>query len=155
MEELIKMNGFKSETVCRECGGKCCKSAPGSAFPSDFKEPLRESIIERINTRLWCFDYWEGDLSDKDLKGVDPYYIRPVVKGYEGQVVHAGWGGECCFLSKVGCLLSFDDRPHNCRMLEGLSGDGCKSHDGSKHGGAVAWLPHQTLLNEIIDSINL
>lgn len=83
------------------------------------------------------------------------YYIRPKIKGYENNVFHPTWGGECSFLTPTGCKHKFTQRPAECQALipnEAEPGR-CGKHTGStdkysKRNTAIAWIDYQDILAE-------
>jgi Fe-S-cluster containining protein len=125
---------------CAACGGACCKSLPGAAFPEDF--PTAESVQEALATGRWALDWWEGDPREGHDELTEAYFLRPATKGKEGVVRDPSWGGECTFLTPKGCELPAERRPRECRMLtprpKGVDcmGDGT----AGKRAAAVAWL---------------
>jgi Fe-S-cluster containining protein len=131
------MNYLKPN-LCAPCGGKCCKTIPGCAYPEDF--PTKEVLQAALDSGRWCIDWWEGDAREGHTELSKTYYVRPAIKGYEGVRHHPSWGGECTFLGKNGCELSVLDRPTECRSLEPRV-NGCYTHNGhGKQSAAVAWL---------------
>ena len=152
------MDGYQPTKQCEECKGVCCKGSPCEAFPEDFgssEAEVIEGVKRAIRTRRWCLDWWEGDV--KNPGNYDGrtrcLYVRPCVKGHEGEISHASWGGECTFLGDDGCALPFDRRPRGGRMLKPRADeDGrCVSGCGSKAGSAEAWYDYD--LEGVIDSL--
>ena len=137
--------------ICKECGGKCCKSMPGSAYPVDFKKPLDKSLLEAFKLGNWAIDWWEGDPINKDILE-KAYYIRPRTKN-NNNLFDASWGGECIFLNKKGCILKPEERPQSCRLLEPKKNEKCIHHGKSKHGAAIEWLPYTNIILEVAKKI--
>lgn len=139
---------FENKDICTKCGGKCCKTNPGVAYPEDFEmDKGPEKLQAAIKTGKWAIDWWEGDPGD----GIDAtaYFVRPAIKGHEGETYHPGWGGECTMLTKVGCSLEAKDRPKECRDLEPFDGDeDCIMHNstGNKE-AALVWRKHFNVLD--------
>jgi Fe-S-cluster containining protein len=145
-------DGYKNNVLCKKCGGECCKNMPGIAYPSDFDKPISKSIRKALESGFWSIDWWEGDpRPDKDIMS-RCYYLRPARKEGQGKVFDPSWGGECIFLNKDGCKLSFNNRPKGCRFLE-AGKDKCNSHGHTKSYGAIAWLKYQRLLQDLGNSI--
>jgi len=145
------MNNYLNESVCKECGGRCCKAMPGAMYPSDLEAVNKKSILKLLRTGNYAIDWWEGD--PRYDEGIDEYnhgyFLRPRTKNTPSWF-DGSWGGECIFLTGTGCKLKPDDRPHNCRMLEpGPNGKDCICHDESKQGAAIAWLPYHDIIEEI------
>jgi len=111
----IKTNIPNNETkeVCAKCGGKCCKAMPGRCLPEDIRREFPsqntiESVKKALSSKKYQIDRWEGDNPK--------YYVRPRTKG-NTEIFNFSWGGECIFLTKTGCRLSFNRRPFQCRDL--------------------------------------
>lgn len=118
MDEINKTNkdstkGIEIPEICKDCGGKCCKTYPGPATPEDFGAPNRElmriNLLQTLKTGFWVIDWIN---QDEEL-----YFLRPAVKGFEGSLFDHTYSGECTFLSPAGCKLTFNERPESCRML--------------------------------------
>ena len=147
----MKLVGYKSNSTCLLCEGKCCKSFPGIAYPSDLSEVSSNSIMALLETGNWAIDFWTEDDGTKAL------FLRPRTKNGDIRVQWSEWGGECTFLTAPGCSLSFKDRPMSCRMLEPGEGDPreweeiqCDIHGHTKEHGKNAWKPYQAELAEAL-----
>lgn len=136
---------YENPAICATCGGKCCKSLPGAALPTDFAEPLADSLEAAFSSGLWAIDWWEGDprgLAYDDPNAVSRgYFLRPRTVG-KMQLYDPSWGGECVHLGNKGCALPYEKRPAGCRLLEPSRGPVCPEHGGSKREAAIAWLPY-------------
>jgi len=136
---------------CRACLNRCCERYPGAAYPEDVASEgdLLAAVEAAIRTGKWCLDCWEGDpLEGGTLSKC--YFVRPSVKGHEGEVFHPSWGGAaCCFLSPTGCELLPASRPRECRLFEPKEGRQCISHCEPKEGAALAWRPYQEILETV------
>jgi Fe-S-cluster containining protein len=157
-----KENKGGDSSFCLKCGGKCCLSMPGAAFPEDFKEPLKDNLKFALLLGDWSIDWWEGSpFSDiNNWKNNDwdynktAYFIRPATKSSQYRLKDPSWGGECVFLQNNGCELSFDKRPKNCRFLEPIGEKECKLHDESdKKSAAIAWWEYNDMIEEIINEL--
>lgn len=138
VERGVRRALFLRPSLCAPCGGKCCKSLPGSAYPEDFPTPA--ALRGALDSGRWCIDWWDGDAREGKDELTRTLFVRPAIKGCEGQRSHAGWGGECTFLGNHGCELKPSKRPTECRSLEPRK-NGCHMHNGhGKRGAAVAWL---------------
>jgi hypothetical protein len=142
-------------TICTACGGQCCKRAPGVCYPSDFGLPgSSDTLVNALLRGRYCIDYWEGDLHERegDDNGPTAYFVRPAYKGDKERLVHAGWGGECTFLTNAGCSLAPEQRPTECRHLVPAANHECTVDDPAigKRNAAIAWLLHHKLLQEIV-----
>lgn len=143
--------------TCTTCGGNCCKAVPGILAPEDVGAPelsvMRERLTSLFATGRYAIDWWEGDPRPTPREGYlgCVEYVRPAVKGEEGELRDPSWGGPCTFLGPSGCELTFDDRPHNCRALVPRRGpqEGCELPVGARKVDYVlAWLPYRDLLAE-------
>lgn len=120
MMSILDEKIYTNYTVCKECGGHCCKKCPGEFAPHDFgdsEEKIYNNILDGLKEGVLTFNLrliWR-DRCD-DIKW-DPTYcsheiivIRPVTKPKRRH-------GECIFLNENGCKLSFDKRPILCKTL--------------------------------------
>jgi hypothetical protein len=125
---------------CAGCGGACCKNLPGAAFPEDF--PTAEAVKVALDSGRWAVDWWDGDPRPGHDELSQGYFIRPAIKGKEGSRRDPAWGGECTFLTPMGCELPADQRPRECRMLRPRPpGTACTGDETSnKQAAAVAWI---------------
>lgn len=154
---------FDNAQLCSECGGQCCQESAGAAFPEDFglKEPALDDFSQLRSALIsgkWKIDCWDGEprvlrnIPKGEQELTTAYYIRPAhVDESADNVFCRGWGGTCVFFTRgVGCQLSSDNRPRNCRMLEprkdraaSPAGVDCVMHNGAdKHASAIAWIPY-------------
>jgi Fe-S-cluster containining protein len=169
------MIGFVDEKLCTDCAGVCCKSMSGASFPEDWgvtPKEIEENLRNGILTRNWVVDWWEGDprenTPEEEKLGI-AYFVRPAHKNKENLLGlpnipgRSRWprdpsfGGECVFLEENGCVLQFEDRPKNCRMLEPkpkvMGETVCEHNDSHKPFAAIAWIPYQNLIREILQTI--
>ena len=146
--DLVERGG--KNLSAKVCGGKCCRRCPGIVYPSDIRGEKKKGIKKLLSSGKYAVDYWEGGM--KGQTGKKAYYIRPVVKGYEGNLVHAGWGGECIFLTENGCSLSPWKRPRECRMPE-PGKDECKQHARNKGRIVERWLPYGHIIDEVLEEL--
>lgn len=126
---------------------------PGIAFPEDFGPDLKTAVNEALLTRRWAIDWWEGDPRDGMYELDQCYYVRPATKHALFWPRDGSWGGECTFLSDNGCQLEFSSRPKSCRMLEPASDGHCDLHGYEKGFCALAWLPHQNMLEALLEEL--
>lgn len=144
----VVRDSFERPDLCGPCGGKCCKRAPGAAFPEDFGAPDRAAVAVALKARLatgrWAVDWWEGDPTGGDRGHA--YYLRPAIVGKEGQHQDAGWGGACTFLSGAGCTIAAE-RPSGCRGLEPKADQFCEDRYGGKKEACIAWIPYEDLID--------
>lgn len=133
--------------LCAECGA-CCKELPGAFFPDDFGIDLLEQVRAGLSEGIFAIDWWET--LDSPM-----YFLRPSTKGKEGIIFDPSWGGECTFLTSVGCSRSRNEMPTECKGLEAKTTweDTCKSTTGGKLGAAEAWVPYNNILKMIGESL--
>ena len=131
--------------VCAKCRGKCCRSLPGVAYPSDFKN--RTEIKKAIMSGKWAIDWWVGDPGDG--KEATAYFVRPATTDKLGKIYDPSWGGQCIFLKENGCELKPKKRPKECRELKpNNNGSRCITHNNTgKQTAAIAWRSYYELLN--------
>lgn len=140
----------------------CCKKIPGICIPKDFSLPKDKGSIlkEALVKGHYAIDYWEGDLPGEPKKeDTVYYYIRPAIKGSEKRLVHPSWGGECTFLTPVGCRLKSSERPHECKLLKPSQDENGRFNcslepDISKADLIRTWIPYLSLIENIIGEIN-
>jgi len=147
---MTKKKNYLNPKICKECGGACCNFFPGECYPEDFGDPLLENLIKAFESGKWAIDWWEGDPRPEEDKLERAYYIRPSLKGVN-RLFDPSWGGECIFLNNDRCILSPEERPKSCRMLEPKpKGEDCIHHDGTggKREAAIAWLPFTDVILE-------
>ena len=143
--------------VCRVCGGECCKRMPGSSIPSDFAEPLEESVFQALMSGRWALDWWEGDpLDEGDLSIC--YYLRPKIAGHD-ELEHGAWMGDkpCSWWTEEGCLEPLENRPWACRIMAprfNENGDPeCdlpEEFPTPKEYSALLWRPHQDAIKRAL-----
>ena len=149
----ILNNVYINKSLCSECKGKCCKTYAGIIYPDqigDSEESIRIKLIPMLNDE-WSIDWWEGPLIEEDKFNSDEryYFVRP--KHVGASTIDPSWGGQCSFLREDGCQLSIEERPIQCLALEPKDDFNCREKDGfSKKDGAMAWIPYQDLLGEMV-----
>jgi hypothetical protein len=136
---------------CTSCGGRCCKHMPGTSSPEDWGAPDEDAMAARIDGALrtgkWAIDWLDAD---EDV-GSRVFYLRPAIKGKEGDVFDPSWGGTCTMLGPKGCALEYEQRPHGCReLVPGLPDAPCLRPDTTmpKITDAGLWAPYQDLLRD-------
>jgi Fe-S-cluster containining protein len=99
--------------ACHDCGGKCCKQAPGLFHPDQFKND--EEIKALLRTGDYEIDSWYIE------DGIDIWFLRPAK---DSELI---WSGTCRFLTDDGCDLPRDKRPIECLALKPMTDGECKS----------------------------
>lgn len=145
--------------LCAECGGECCKKAPGIYWPEDIEPLTGERILEMVRQEKCAIDWYDGDpRPDGDLWRV--YWIRPAIKGVD-QPLDPSWGGECVHLTDAGCSVPAGERPRQCLALTPLpiverrANGGCHFDEvyKLKRGPAMAWIPYQNLMSCVVQEL--
>ena len=143
MKETINGKiGVENLDICKQCGGKCCKSYPGPATPDDFGAPDRQHMYDELYTSLKS-GRWTVDWIDQEQ---EHYFVRPVVKGFESSVFDHRYMGECTFLTPTGCELSFKNRPESCRMLVPKVNERCDPQGYTRAYVVKMWQPYIDVL---------
>lgn len=145
----MNYDSYEDKEICAACGGKCCKTLGGAAFPEDilrlFGEPLEAAVSKALASGDWVIDWWEGDPRE-GINEIDRgYYVRPRSEGDDG-LFCPSWGGRCLLLTPNGCRLPLHLRPITCRALEPVADGKCILHAGGKREAALAWLGYHSIL---------
>jgi len=118
---------YTSHSICKKCGGYCCKKCPGDFVPSDFgndRETVYNNIIDGLRKGVLAF---LTRLIRRDSGCLDTSHevivIRPATKPNRKNVY--GYG-ECIFLGKNGCELPFSRRPTVCKYLIPVEDKKCR-----------------------------
>lgn len=94
----------EDKEICRACGGQCCKTVPGAILPGRIGG--EEKLVAMLNSGNWCV--WDID---------NVLIVRPRVWG-QVNVSIGPWDwsghGQCVFLGRKGCVLSWEERPDEC-----------------------------------------
>ncbi|MBO5140161.1 MAG: hypothetical protein J6B68_06510 [Lachnospiraceae bacterium] len=139
------MNGFESDSICKTCGGNCCKTMGCSLSPEDMhvalegKEATTEVIEALLQDSMFAIDSFQ-------MRDGAFYYLRMRHKCFTFIGVDAM--GECIALTEIGCSLPFDKRPKGGRFLEGKEGHQCTQHY-TQEMMVKDWEPYQNSLREI------
>lgn len=146
------MSKYFNYSVCKSCGGMCCKKIAGIYIPEDFSFKITTgSILMLLVLGKFAVDWWEGDLTGNN-SGVS-YYIRPRHK--KQAAVYGSHSGHHCinFTQEKGCSLPKKRRPYQCRML--IPNDHLCSHldkdKASKLDCAIRWVPYQKAIRDAIE----
>jgi len=134
--------GVENLDVCKQCGGKCCKSYPGPATPEDFGAPNKQRMYDELYNALKS-GKWTVDWIDQEQ---ELYFVRPAIKGFESSTFDHRYIGECTFLTPTGCELSFDKRPESCRMLVPKVNERCDSQGYTRAYVVKMWQPYIDVL---------
>ena len=141
------IRAYKNKAICTKCGGRCCRSQPGAAFPKDFDiDNMHISLAKAFKTGNWAIDWWEGDPTGQERDRT--YFVRPAIKDVT-RLFDPTWGGECIFLDQSGCKVSSEQRPKGCRELEPKKGGNCIDHSKGKQAAAIAWIPYEKIILKV------
>ena len=137
----------ENKELCAVCGGKCCRHAACILHPTQVE--ISYQGIKTLFKKGFCFDYWEGDIIDNGpLDKV--YYMRGQHKAQEGKIVDASWGGECIFLTDMGCNLSWEERPFQGKSLVPGADKCFLPETSSKKILVLAWRKYQHQIEKIL-----
>lgn len=137
---------FDNPTICKACGGKCCRKHPGALFPSDVgSPPTVEAVCKLLRTGRYVVDWWEGD-PRKDCNDLGQAYFLRARATNDTELRSPSWAGQCVFWGADGCELEAANRPTQCRALEPAGVDEeCVDH-ASKQDACIAWIPHHDII---------
>lgn len=149
------MEGYENKEICSRCQGACCKRMPACAMPKDFKDGDLDELVKALKTGKWAVDWLDraGLLEPTDETQDRAYFMRPAVKGAK-QVYDTSKGGECTFLTSVGCKLPFESRPEGCRLMEPKGSGKCILHGANTKQAAMAWMPFKEVIENAVAHIN-
>lgn len=88
------MENNENKYLCKECGGKCCKSMGCHLHPDDvFKgeTPSFEILKNLLSKGIYAIDFWEGDPRPNKFEYNRVYYIR-VANTNSSEILDASWG---------------------------------------------------------------
>ena len=137
----------ENKDICAKCKGECCKCMSGIYAPDDFNEISVESLLECFSHGQLSIDWWEGDIRDGFDEFSVTYFLRPRHK--LADVIDPSWGGECTFLTDMGCSLVYSNRPQNCRdLIAHADNSKCNLGDMTKKDYIKMWVPYQQILTD-------
>lgn len=146
--------GYQPNAECAICQGLCCKRYPGCVAPEDCGEDVEAGLRALLSSGNYIIDYWEGPF-EQNPEDVVGYFVRPRTVEEVGRsgIIHGAWGGKCMLLKPDGCVLEFDKRPLNCRLLKPRDSrlDRCTIEGEPKEDCIRKWLPYNALFKRIID----
>lgn len=140
----------ENTSLCSACGGKCCKQYAGIVSPHDLDgDDVSGQVLEMIKGGKYCLDLW-----DADSRLEETFFLRPRHKNSMDSEIDASWGGECVFLTPMGCQLIFEKRPKQCRALEPNPKDpgDCNQHH-DKLSAAKEWAEFREVMNEVREEL--
>lgn len=140
----------ENKSICKECGGRCCKNMGCHIAPSELKEVTADFIIALMEeSNSISIDWYEGNpLIEDDHSRC--YYLR--IKNVGSSMIDPSWGGRCSLLTPDGCPILFQYRPKGGRMLipvDSLEEECLIGY--SKEQCAIEWLPYQEELKKVYD----
>jgi hypothetical protein len=79
---------FTNAKLCRECGGLCCKSTPGTTHPEEWgtsPAAMEAALAAAFHSDQWVIDWWEGDPREPLPENERPLstcnFVRPAQQG--------------------------------------------------------------------------
>ena len=154
--DYIDVKNNETPEICTKCGGYCCKAYAGIYHPKDFGD-IEKELFELKEKGLISIDQWDGPLIVPDNTEDDFYDVRFVRPRHtnSNELVDLSYGGRCIYLRENGCELPFEKRPYQCKLLKPMREFiyGCMS-PYSKMEAAIAWIPYQNLIQNLINSDN-
>ncbi|ABB32814.1 hypothetical protein Gmet_2595 [Geobacter metallireducens GS-15] len=138
-------------SLCRACGGECCRTRPGIEAPARFLAAANpaEELARLLASGLWVldrhygvpYDPGKGETGDPDRIIL---YPRPATRREraEGTLLVVPGAGECVLLGDEGCTLPFAERPRACQALEPASDFACTAA-WTRFDAAREWRHHQ------------
>lgn len=137
--------GYRSDDLCAQCKGRCCKTMGCSLAPADMIHALEDKAVtqENVEDLLQKGDY---AIDSFQTGGHAFYYLRMRHKCFTFIGVDAM--GECIMLTETGCKLAFGDRPKGGRMLEASADGRCAQHY-TQEMMIEDWSPYQGILKNI------
>ena len=150
--------------LCASCGGECCRTRPGIESPDRFlalADPVA-SLAAALDSGDWVLARrvgipWDGsEPPPPELRWRVILYPRPatVAERQAGRPFTGGENSPCVFLGEEGCRLSFEERPLMCQSLEPWADGECQA-SWDQSSAALAWLPHQALVEEAVRRTSL
>lgn len=153
--KLIILNN-EDPSICKPCGGQCCKHLPGENRPEDFGAPGPRFIVlltAALASKRYAVDWWEQAEPGVNSEA-DTYYVRPAIVGVT-RLVHGTYGGQCNFLVDNKCELTWEVRPHGCKALVPTAGKSCnQTPEHHKREYAKTWLPYQVELLQALNAVD-
>ena len=152
--------------MCKECGGRCCKSFPCGFTPSQVKQMLNVEELNIDNLRKFInrgdisIDYWsdhDTDYDEIEQRDNSWYFLRYRARG--AQIADYEYDGGYCMHLNVdsGCDLPFDQRGMQAQALipnlgepeaRGYRRANCESPMGKRE-CALMWLHYNEILEEL------
>jgi Fe-S-cluster containining protein len=150
---------YTSSEKCIKCGGKCCILASGEYLPKDFGFNIKARLLEGIKEKRIILDDWVGDPRENennynDMELLDRVFyprVRRINDPDTSYYYYGSWGGKCIYLASDGCKIERSKKPLACKVLEPV---GNCNNGFSKQSIAIAWIPYQSIILEIITKFN-
>jgi Fe-S-cluster containining protein len=146
-------------TLCRKCGGACCRTRPGIEAPERFLATgnMADNLMAALSSGDWVLEIHIGlPLTEEtsalpDRMDIITRYPRPAtIQEKTRKSLFAIPGtGDCTFLTDKGCTLPFTERPRLCRSLEPDSFFDCDS-SWKRPDAALAWHPWQSVIEQVL-----
>lgn len=121
--------------ICKECGGKCCISAPCHWSPQDIEDLSYDGLKKLLEDKKYISilqmpsEVCECCLREVFATGDYYYVLRTRTRGTGIAVIKAEIHRDdpCMLLKPDGCQISFQERPRGARLLIPMKNYKCKS----------------------------
>lgn len=146
------MKNNENSTMCKSCGGRCCKFMGCHLSPKDIfgdKKPSIEILYKFLEKGIYAIDYWEGDPRKEFYELNIACYVRMKNKNSES-LIDPSFGGECQVLTSSGCPFSFEERPLGGKALVPNESECISTY--TKQECAIEWIPYHKWLLDISNS---
>lgn len=138
---------MENKELCKQCGGRCCKTCGCHYSPEDFKDLTFEGLKREIDKGFISIDWWEGNPFEDDRNIFRGLFLR--IRNINSPIVDASWGGRCILLTDTGCPVSYEERPKGARLLI-PSEEGCRL-EYDKRDCAKDWYKYRDILSKLYD----
>lgn len=158
MKVISIVSSNENSSACTPCGGKCCKGIPGVFHPDDLFSNM--SDLEIKNKMISMLETGDFVITDDEIPdNKSKYTVRVQAIAPRGGNRHSGWfamgnWGTCSKLTDVGCSLSSEDRPRECRALipSPLGQSKCKPEASfDRQDLLTEWVIYEDIVQEIWD----
>ena len=140
-------------SVCKECGGACCKRAPCHWSPDDIKDLSFNGLVKLLKEKQYIsilrFPGCVCETAFRTIEHSGPYFYilrtRTSGTGIAAVATRIKKDDQCMLLTPEGCKLSFKERPKGARLLIPEKDKKC-NHLYDLDDCLVDWKDHQEVL---------